>query len=95
MLPTMNLTWDTESDALYIRLRDPQSVSRTVQLDAGTLVDLDRSGEAIGIQVIRPARRWPLNEVLRRWSIPEPERGDLVAFCEGSDSEPYRFRPAA
>lgn len=58
----MKLTYDHEDDALYVKLVEGERVSRTEQLDTGTLVDLDRFGRVLGIEVIRPARRWPLEE---------------------------------
>lgn len=53
----MKLTYDETADALYVRLSDA-AVSRTEQLEPGTLVDLDRFGALVGLEVIRPARTW-------------------------------------
>jgi uncharacterized protein YuzE len=88
----MKLTWDQEADALYVRFLDAgtEGVSRTEQLDPGTLVDLDRFGHVVGIEVIRPARFWPLHEVLGRFEVPEADRLSLRAVFERA-GEDRRF----
>lgn len=85
MMPTMKLTWDPDSDALYVRfLDDDEAVSRTEQLDTGTLVDLDRFGRVLGIEVLRPARSWPLEEVLSKFDIAEVDERALRAMFDRS-----------
>jgi uncharacterized protein YuzE len=64
----MKVQYDQAADALYITLAEGVQVSRTVQIDAGTLVDLDRFGNVRGIEVVRPGRTWPLDEILSRFS---------------------------
>jgi uncharacterized protein YuzE len=63
--------YDRDADALDIRLREVGEalVARTEQVDEGTLVDLDQDGAVIAIEVLRPARRWPLEEILERYAI--------------------------
>ena len=41
----------------------------TLRFDHGTLVDFDRSGTVVGIEVLQPARGWPLDEVKARWLL--------------------------
>lgn len=60
--------YDSEADALYIQL-DVGEVARTEDVDTGTLVDVDEAGVALGIEVLHPARPWPLDEILRRYRI--------------------------
>ncbi len=74
----MRLTYDQDSDALYVRLIDGERVSRTEQVDGGTLVDLDRRGRVLGIEVVKPARPWPLADVVERFDV--PDAGDLERF---------------
>jgi uncharacterized protein YuzE len=66
----MRFHYDREADALDIVLRDGIA-ERTDQIDTGTLVDLDGSGRALTIEVLRPARAWPLNDVLARYDVDE------------------------
>jgi uncharacterized protein YuzE len=46
-------TYDSEADALYIRLADGQR-DRTVEFDDSHYVDLDAAGNAIGIEILYP-----------------------------------------
>ncbi len=57
----MRIEYDADVDALYVRLRIGLT-ARTLEIDTGTLVDLDETGLALGVEVLRPARRWPLDE---------------------------------
>lgn len=72
-------TFDLDANALYVRLSD-QPVARTVQIDEGTLVDLDDKGAVVGIEVIQPQRTWPLGEILRRFQIPADQANELRAY---------------
>jgi uncharacterized protein YuzE len=67
----MRLSYDQESDALYVRLVDGERVARTEQLDRGTLVDLDRLGRVLGIEILKPTRPWPLSDIVERFDVPE------------------------
>jgi uncharacterized protein YuzE len=64
----MKVGYDLQADALYITLKEQAEVARTIQVDPGTLVDLDSRGNLIGVEVIRPARPWPLDEILNQFS---------------------------
>ncbi len=89
MMPSMKLTWDQDADALYVSFLDDddEAVSRTEQLDVGTLVDLDRFGHVLGIEVLRPARSWPLEEVLSRFDMAEVDERALRAMFERSGAD--------
>jgi uncharacterized protein YuzE len=63
----MKVDYDQQADALYVTLTAEAEVARTVQIDQGTLVDLDSRGRLIGVELIRPARPWPLDEILSRF----------------------------
>jgi uncharacterized protein YuzE len=58
----MIFSYDDDADALYIAITD-SPIARTRRFDEGTLVDLDESGQVVGIEVLRPARDWPLEEI--------------------------------
>jgi uncharacterized protein YuzE len=72
----MLLTYDSEADALYIELREGV-VERTKSLEPGTLLDLDAHGRVVGVEVIRPARRWPVERVISEGHLPEEEAAAL------------------
>ena len=58
----MIFSYDNDSDALYIEIAD-SPVVKTQQFDEGTIVDLDVSDQVVGIEVLQPARDWPLEEI--------------------------------
>ena len=94
----MKLKYDQETDALYVRLVDGERVSRTEQLDTGTLVDIDRLGRVLGIEVLRPARRWPLDEIFTRFGVDPNDRVALTHVFRGSTNTDTRYpfvKPAA
>ena len=77
----MKLTYEREADAAYVTLVEAL-VARTEQVDRGMLVDVDEQGRAIGIEVIRPTRRLPLEEIAERYHLAsagacQPLRGRL------------------
>jgi uncharacterized protein YuzE len=72
-------SYDLDAGALYIELANRQA-ARTEQVDTGTLVDLDSAGDVIGIEVINPERLWPLEEILRRFTVSEEDAGELRAY---------------
>jgi len=65
----MRIQYDRELDVLDVKLIEGAMVARTEQLDTGTLVDVDRHGNAVSIEVIRPARPWPLDELIERFGV--------------------------
>jgi uncharacterized protein YuzE len=75
--------YDTEADALDIRLREGAAVAQTEQIDSGTLVDLAQDGTVIAIEVLRPARPWPLDEILERFAV-AAEQAELLRSQWGS-----------
>src|SRR4051794_19562911 len=85
----MTFSYDQAADALEISIRDNVYVDRTVELDSGTLVDVDRHGDAIAVEVLRPARQWPLEELLGRFRLSEEDTAMLRSLW-GSDGS-YAF----
>jgi uncharacterized protein YuzE len=64
----MRIAYDSQADALEIVLRDGL-VARTLEVDPGTLIDLDEHGRLLSVEVIRPARNWPVEEILSRYDV--------------------------
>lgn len=71
---------DLDAGALYIELTESAAAARTVEVDSGTMVDLDAGGHVIGIEVINPDRPWPLDEILERFDIPPRDARELRAY---------------
>jgi len=72
-------SYDLDANALYIELNSRQ-VARTVQLDAGTLIDLDADGSVVGIEVIQPQRLWSLDDIISRFAVTEDDARELRAY---------------
>lgn len=87
----MRISYDETVDAVYITLAD-STVERTVEIDPGTLVDVDRAGSLVGIEVIRPARDWPLNKIIEEYQLEERDLQALEALWpDDNEATPYPF----
>lgn len=80
----MQLAYDLDADALYIRVTD-QPVARTVDIDLETLVDVDASGRLVGIEVVTFRRIWPLDMILDRFELSAPDVAQLRALFQPGD----------
>ena len=85
----MKVTYDQQADALYIELGDAP-VASTVHIDRGTLVDLDAQGHLIGVELIRPARPWPLATILDRFPV-DPTSARILRLLERSAGDGGTF----
>ena len=87
----MIFSYDHDADALYIEITD-SPVAGTRQFDEGTMVDLDASGEVVGIEILRPARDWPLEEIKASFGLGKDNTAILDSLW-GTTSEqgPYPF----
>jgi uncharacterized protein YuzE len=81
----MELIYDNDADALEITLR-PGIVCQTIEIDAGTLVDVDELGDVLSLEVIRPSRPWPLHEIFERFAIDERDAEQLRAMQVPEDA---------
>ena len=85
----MKVTYDQQADALYIEL-DDTPVVRTVHIDRGTLVDLDAQGQLIGVELVRPARPWPLATILKQFPV-DPTRARILRLLERTAGDAGTF----
>ncbi|HEY6788848.1 MAG TPA: DUF2283 domain-containing protein [Trebonia sp.] len=77
----MKLEYDLNAGALYIRLSDAE-IARSVEAGDNAAVDLDASGDVVGIEVIAVGYPWPLADILAAYSIPPKEVTQLKSyFC--------------
>jgi uncharacterized protein YuzE len=77
---SMELRYDSEADALYIRLsalRDGEVADRIHPIDSDTLVDVAEDGRVLGIEVLSPSRHWPLDLILERFPISDDDATTL------------------
>ncbi|MGH8906373.1 MAG: DUF2283 domain-containing protein [Egibacteraceae bacterium] len=84
----MRLEYDADADALYVRLRDTQAVARSEQVEPGTIVDLDRFGSPIGLEILSPFRPWAIDDLVALYDI------DPAVVAQLREAEP-RMRSAA
>jgi uncharacterized protein YuzE len=54
----MKVTYDPDADAMYVRLTN-EKFSKTKIIDNNTILDLDKNGEVIGIELLFVSRRLP------------------------------------
>lgn len=95
----MRADYDSEADALYVRLTDGP-VARSVELGDCVVVDLDGDGRARGVEIISPGYPFAarLAEAARRFgidataitaaavaSVAAPDRTVRIDVAEGRD----------
>ncbi len=54
----MKIRYDPEADAMYIQFRDAK-VDHTQELDENTIIDFDKEGQVIGVEVLFVKERNP------------------------------------
>ena len=52
----MEITYDKDADALYIKLRDGE-FARNRKLDDNTILDIDKDGNVLGIELLWVSER--------------------------------------
>ncbi len=83
----MQLEFDLNIGALYIRLSDAQ-VARTREAGDNAAVDLDAAGDVVGIEVISAAHPWPLADILASYRIPAAEGVQIRTYFRVHKSRP-------
>ena len=58
----MNISFDEEADALYIRFQEG-SVEKTIKVQDGILIDIDNAGRIFGIEILDVSQRIPKNTI--------------------------------
>ena len=85
----MRLKYDQSANALYIYLQEGVTPAGGAEIDAGTIVDLDDSGRVVGIELLNPARPWPLDEIAERFEI---DMADVLALAAlASPERPFAY----
>lgn len=67
MIPSMEIHIDPEADALYLTLKRGR-VTRTREVDDGVIIDLDRRGSVLGIEMLDISKRYS-RQMLRGISV--------------------------
>ena len=58
----MRIEYDSDIDALYIHMQE-KYVDRTVEIEEGLNLDLDKKGRLIGLEVLDVTERYSLADV--------------------------------
>ncbi len=58
----MKIEYDSEVDALYIRIQE-KKVSRTKELEDGINIDLDEKDKLIGLEIIGATERYSQKDI--------------------------------
>ena len=89
----MNVTYSETADALYFRLKEGVAPTHGEEIDFGIIVDLDDSGEVVGIEVLGPARDWPLDEIAERFQLGMADHLFLAAYHGRQQNRPFAYLP--
>lgn len=54
----MKIRYDKDADAMYIRLKDGE-IDSTKEIDRNTIMDLNKNGEIVGIEILFVKERNP------------------------------------
>lgn len=60
----MRISYDTEADALYIRIGEGE-FAKNQEVMPGVILDVGLNGELLGIEILEASRRYPLKEFAR------------------------------
>jgi uncharacterized protein YuzE len=94
----MRWTYSSDADALYISIASGP-IARTVELDPGTQVDVAADGSVVGIEILAPSRRWPLDRLVEDFAISPDDELMLRATSlpnrvpVGRELQPAEVRP--
>ena len=64
----MRIEYDQKADALYIYVQEKKYVSHSQEIGEGTIVDLDKQGNLIGLEVLDVSKKYK-NTDLTKYSI--------------------------
>ena len=62
----MKITYDPDADAMYIRLKEGK-VNKTKEVDKNTILDYDKDGNVIGIEILFVKERMP--QLLKEFKV--------------------------
>ena len=88
---TMILRYSETADALYIYLKPGISPTRGEEVDSATIVDLDDSDNVVGIEVLNPARDWPLEIIAERYGLDLADHLQLRMLWDRQQSKPLPY----
>jgi len=58
----MRIQYDKQADAMYIYLREKGKIEKTVKVNENILVDIDKKGNIVGIEILGVSEQIPQKE---------------------------------
>ena len=58
----MNINYDPEADAMYITFQKDK-VENTLKIQDGVIIDLNKAGNLLGIELLDVSKRMPLESI--------------------------------
>ncbi len=66
--------YDTDVDALYIKLKDQGLIDKQLETEDGTIIDVDNHGRPIGLEIISPGTMWSIDTIEKRVKLTASEK---------------------
>jgi uncharacterized protein YuzE len=65
-------SYDHQADAAYIRVSE-ESVARSVEKTPGIVIDLDRKGRVVGVELLSPRKvsLTAMSQISKQYKVPE------------------------
>lgn len=82
----VELSYDLDADAMYLHVSS-EMVQRTVEVDSGTMVDVAADGSIVGIEIVTPARDWPIDRLLAEFEISDEATALLRSLYRNASNE--------
>lgn len=60
----MKITFDKQADAMYIYIKDVK-VFRSDDITSDTIIDYDKEGNVVGIEILSASKRIPMEELTK------------------------------
>ena len=74
----MQLTYEPDAKVMYIRLtdRDDYKVAETIEAAEEVLIDLDKKGHVLGVEILNPSRHTFqfIKKLANKYKIPQLKR---------------------
>ena len=55
----MKITYDSDADAMYIYITEDRDIAKTKEIDENTILDYDKDGNVIGVEILFVKERIP------------------------------------
>ncbi len=65
----MRYIYDDEADALYVYLREGESVARSEIIDEGRVVDFGQDGQPVGIELLSASAGVQVSDLATRYEL--------------------------